>query len=68
MSDSLGLGVTWCESMWDVIITFLTRCESVVRVNVGRYHYMSDSLGLGVTRYESMWDVIIAFPTRRVSV
>ena len=53
MSDSLGLGVTWCESMWDVIITFPTRCVSVL---------------LGVTRCESTWDVIIAFLTRRDSV
>ena len=53
MSDSLGLGVTWCESMWDVIITFPTRCVSVL---------------LGVTRCESTWDVIIKFLTRCDSV
>ena len=48
ISDLLGLGVTWCESIWDVIITFPTRCDSVL---------------LGVTRCESMWDVIVTFLT-----
>ena len=37
----------------DVIITFPTRCDSVL---------------LGVTRFESTWDVIIAFLTRCDSV
>ena len=46
MSDSLGLGVTWRESMWAVIITFPTRCDSVLLgvSQRGRYHYISDSL------------------------
>ena len=39
--------------MLDVIITFPTRCVSVL---------------LGVTRHESMCDVIITFPTRCESV
>ena len=37
----------------DVIITFLTRCDSVL---------------LRVTRCEATWDVIITFPTRCDSV
>ena len=39
--------------MWDVIITFPTRCDSVL---------------LGVTRRESVWDIIITFLTRCDSV
>ena len=49
MSDSMGPGVIWCESLWDVIITFPTRCVSVL---------------LGVTWCKLVWDIIITFLTR----